>query len=68
MKRTKYYRIVDEINGSVCTNVEATGERSALKKFRTGMLASGIYEIVTEEDGRARLVTSFGSSFRADAI
>lgn len=64
----KCFRIVDEVNGHVCTNVEAAHERSALKKFRTGMLSSGIYEIVTEEDGRPRLVTSYGSCFRADRV
>lgn len=68
MKRTKYFRIVDEINSSVCTNIEAASESYALMKFRTGMLTSGIYQIIKEDDNRPRLVTSFGSSFRADAV
>ena len=62
------FRIVNEINGDVCVHVMAAHERSALKKFRTGKLTSGFYEIITEEDGRPRLVSSYGSSFRADAV
>lgn len=68
MANMKMFRIVDEINGDVCVHVMAAHERSALKKFRTGKLTSGIYEIITEEDGRPRLVSSYGSSFRADAV
>lgn len=64
----KMFRIIDEINGDVCVHVMAAHERSALKKFRTGKMTSGIYEIVTEEDGRPRLVSSYGSSFRADVV
>ena len=68
MASMKMFRIVDEINGDVCVHVMAAHERSALKKFRTGKLTSGSYEIITEEDGRPRLVSSYGSSFRADAV
>ena len=68
MANMKMFRIVDEINGDVCTHVEAVNERSALKKYLTGKLTAGIYEIVTEGDGRPRLVSSYGSSFRADAV
>ena len=64
----RWFRIVDEINGAVCVNVEAAHERSALKKFRTGLLTSGFYDIVKESDGRPRLVSSYGSCFRADRV
>ena len=67
MGKLKWYRIVDEINGDVCWNVEAQNEKSALKKYRTGLLTTGIYEIIIEADGRFRLVSSYGSCFRADA-
>ena len=38
----KMFRIIDEINGDVCVHVMAAHERSALKKFRTGKMTSGI--------------------------
>lgn len=62
----KIYNIYDEIGNMVCTQVYAAHEVSALKKFRNGRLTTGIYEIVKEKDGRPRLVSSYGSSFRAD--
>lgn len=67
MKKKKY-RIIDEINGQVCVIIDAAHERSALKKFRAGKLTTGIYEVITESDKRPRLVSSYGSCFRADAV
>lgn len=64
----KVFRITNEVTGTVCTNIRAGHERSALKKYMTGMMSSGIYEIVKKEDGRLRLVTSYGACFRADEI
>lgn len=62
----KKYTIIDETNGRSCVTVEAANEASALKKYRKGLMSSGFYELVTEKDGRPRLVSSFGSCFRAD--
>ncbi len=64
----KVFRIINEVTGTVCTDIRACYERSALKKYMTGMMSSGIYEIVKKEDGRPRLVTSYGACFRADEI
>ena len=66
--KSKWYRIIDEINGDVCMNVEASSERAALKRYMRGKLTSGIYEVVMEDDKRPRLVSSYGSSFRADVV
>lgn len=66
--KMKIFRIVNEVTGAVCTDVSAGYERSALKKYMTGMTSSGIYEIVKREDGRPRLVTSYGACFRADRV
>ena len=62
------FKIINENTGSECTNIKASHERSALKKYRKGMMSSGIYDIVDEKDGRPRLVTSYGGCFRADPI
>lgn len=62
------YRIINEINGSFCVEIEAVNERAALKKYRKDIMSSGLYYIITEKDGRPRLVTSFGACFRADQM
>lgn len=64
--KEKKYTIIDENNLRSCVTVEAANEASALKKYRKGLMSSGFYEIITEKDGRPRLVSSFGSCFRAD--
>lgn len=66
--KTVWYRIIDENNGDVCMNVQAGFEKSALKKFRDTLLTTGIYEIVREKDGKLRLVSSYGSCFRAEKV
>lgn len=63
-----WYRIIDENNGDVCGNVQAGFEKSALKRFRDTLLTTGIYEIIREKDGKLRLVSSYGSRFRAERI
>lgn len=70
MRRTemKTYNIIDEVRNTICIQVAAAHEVSALKKFRQGKLTTGIYEIVREKDGRPRLVSSYGSCFRADPV
>lgn len=64
----KQFRIINEINGNVCTVVSAAHERSALRKFHTGLLSAGFYNIIIDDDKRPRLISSFGSCFRADAV
>ncbi len=65
-RKNETYVITDETSGAACCTIEASSERSALKKHRRGMLSSGIYEIVTEKDGRPRLTASYGKTWRAD--
>ena len=64
--RMKKYVIIDEINGQKCAEIEAAHEKSALTKFWKGKLTPGLYSIEEKKDGRPRLLSSYGSSFRAD--
>ena len=64
MGRMRNWNIIDKINGQVCTQVQAQNGKSAVRKFRQGLLSSGIYWIEQQEDGW-HLISSYGSDFHA---
>lgn len=67
----KTFRIIDENSHdflfSVCRNVVARNERSALNKFKKTLLTSGYYWITSDDEG-IRLRSSYGSCFRAEVV
>ena len=64
MNNIKRWCIVDRVNGRECTQVDAQNGKSAVTKFRRGLLSSGIYWTEKQADGW-HLISSYGSDFLA---
>lgn len=64
MSAMKKFKIVDRVTSHDTTVVEAANGRSALKKFRQGLMSTGIYEIIMDK-GNWHLVSSFGCDYEA---
>ena len=60
----KTFYIIDENNNDICCLVIAKNEKSALNKYRNGLLTSGIYNIVKTVNNTYELISSFGSIFK----
>ena len=56
----KTYYIFDENRHDVNCLVKAKNEKSALKKYRNGLMSSGFCEIVSDQKFKYALISTFG--------
>ena len=57
------FDIIDAINGQYCTTIAAKNRKSALIKFKNGLLSSGFYWIEKQDGYRYVLLSSYGCEF-----
>lgn len=60
----KHFIIQDMVSGACIATIDANNGKTALKRFRMGLMSYGCYEI-HKENGEWILSSSYGSYFKA---
>lgn len=60
----KHFIIQDMVSGACVAMIDANNGKTALKRFRNGLMSSGCYEI-HKENSEWILSSSYGSYFKA---